>query len=95
MQPILSRLAGWLVMPGAIFLLAVPAIIMQLISDTQNHILFGEHWGGWSMLTHRAFFLTGYFCPVFASLVLETYCAIIETLAPLTARSFPSECFLS
>ena len=34
---------------------------MQLISDTQNHILFEEHWGGWSMLPHLAFFVTGYF----------------------------------
>ena len=60
MQPIISRLAGWITKPGAIFMLAVPAVILQLISDTQNHIVFEEHWGGWSMLPHLAFFVTGY-----------------------------------
>ncbi|UCG57381.1 MAG: acyltransferase family protein [Phycisphaerales bacterium] len=61
MQPIISRLTGCLAKPGAIFLIAVPAVIMELLSDAQQHIVFGEHWGGWSMLPHLAFFVTGYF----------------------------------
>lgn len=69
MEPVISRLAGWLAKPGAIFLLAVPAIIMQLISDAQNHILFGEHWGGWGMLPHLAFFVTGYFIALDSRLI--------------------------
>jgi len=69
MQPVISRLAGWLARPGAIFLLAVPAVTMQLISETQNHILFEEHWGGWSMLPHLAFFVTGYFIALDSRLI--------------------------
>jgi hypothetical protein len=61
MQSIISRLAGSLAKPGVIFLLVVPAIIMKLISDTQQNVIFDEHWGGWSMLPHLAFFVTGYF----------------------------------
>ncbi|MFC1634715.1 acyltransferase family protein [Planctomycetota bacterium] len=69
MQPIISRLARWIARPGAIFLLAVPAVIMKLISDTQNHILFEDHWGGWSMLPHLAFFVTGYFIALDSRLI--------------------------
>jgi glucan biosynthesis protein C len=69
MEPIISRLTGWLARPGAIFLLAAPAVIMKLISDTQDHILFGQHWGGWSMLPHLAFFVTGYFIALDARLI--------------------------
>ncbi len=71
MQSIISKLAGWLVRPGVIFLLAVPAVIMQLFSDTQQHIVFGEHWGGWSMLPHLAFFVTGYFIALDERLMLN------------------------
>lgn len=69
MEPIISRLVGWLAKPGAIFLLAVPSIIMKLISDTQNNFLGDEPWGGWSMVSHLAFFVTGYFIAMDSRLI--------------------------
>lgn len=69
MQPVISRLAGCLAKPGAIFLLAAPAIIMKLISDTQQNVICAEHWGGWAMLPHLAFFVTGYFIALDSRLI--------------------------
>jgi len=56
MGPIISRLAGSLAKPCAIFLLAAPVILMKLIGDTQNNIIGENHWGGWAMLPHLGFF---------------------------------------
>lgn len=96
MQPVISRLAGWLAKPGLIFLLATPAVIMKLISDTQNHILFEEHWGGWSMLPHLAFFVTGYFIAMDSRLIssIEKH-RIISLVTALIVFVILYQCTLS
>ncbi|OHB80131.1 MAG: hypothetical protein A2Z25_24630 [Planctomycetes bacterium RBG_16_55_9] len=68
-QPAISWLAGSLTRHGVIFLLAVPAVVMKLISDTQDNFLGDEPWGGWSMLSHLAFFVTGYFIALDSRLI--------------------------
>ena len=69
MGPIISRLAGSLAKPCAIFLLAAPVILMKLIGDTQNNIIGENHWGGWAMLPHLGFFVTGYFIVLDSQLI--------------------------
>lgn len=69
MGPITSRLAGSLAKPGAIFLLAAPVILMKLIGDTQHNIIGENHWGGWAMLPHLGFFVTGYFIALDSQLI--------------------------
>jgi glucan biosynthesis protein C len=69
MGPIISRLAGSLAKPCAIFLLAVPVILMKLIGETQHNIISETHWGGWAMLPHLGFFVTGYFIALDSQLI--------------------------
>jgi hypothetical protein len=69
MGPIISRLAGSLAKPSAIFLLAAPVILMKLIGDTQHNIIGADHWGGWAMLPLLGFFVTGYFIALDSQLI--------------------------
>ena len=97
MEPIISWLAGWLAKSGVIFLLAIPAVIMKLISDTQNNILGAEHWGGWSMLAHLAFFVTGYFIALdvrlISSIEKHRIVALVMALIAFVALYFCRQSF--
>lgn len=56
----ISKVAGFCEKTGAIFLLAVPIIIMELLGNLQPDLIGNRGWGGWSILPHLMFFLLGY-----------------------------------
>lgn len=47
--------------PGAIFLLAVPVILMEIFVGQYRDSIGIQSFGGWSLLTYLVFFVTGYF----------------------------------
>ena len=56
----MSRLAGFFGRPGAIFLLAIPLIIMGLLVNLQPAGIGRRDFGGWSPLMYLVFFIQGY-----------------------------------
>jgi len=60
MRGSMSRLAFFLSRPGAIFLLAVPIAIMELLVNLQPQGIGIRDFGGWSPLMYLVFFIQGY-----------------------------------
>jgi hypothetical protein len=56
----IAKAAGWVKAPGAIFLLAIPLAIMELIVSLQPEGIGRRDFGGWSLLTYLVFFVLGY-----------------------------------
>ncbi len=59
-QRLLSRLSHFLEKPGAVFLLAIPVALMELLVNTQPDGWGRRDFGGWSVLTYLVFFILGY-----------------------------------
>ncbi len=57
----ISRAADFMKKPGALFLLAVPLAVIELLSDLQPEVIGIRAWGGWALFPHLAFFVSGYF----------------------------------
>lgn len=47
--------------PGAIFLLAIPLVLMEMFVGQYRDNIGLQAFGGWSLLTYLVFFITGYF----------------------------------
>jgi glucan biosynthesis protein C len=56
----MSRLAGFFSRPGAIFLLAIPLVIIGLLVNLQPGGIGRRDFGGWSPLMYLVFFILGY-----------------------------------
>ena len=56
----ISRLAAFSQKPGAIFLLAVPLAIMELLVNLQPDGIGRRDFGGWSLAVYPIFFINGY-----------------------------------
>ncbi len=56
----MSRFAGRFKKPAAIFLLAVPLVLMELLVNLQRDGFGMREFGGWSPLTYVIFFMIGY-----------------------------------
>jgi peptidoglycan/LPS O-acetylase OafA/YrhL len=97
-----SRLAALCSKPGAIFLLAIPIAIMELLVNLQPQGIGRQDFGGWSFLTHFVFFILGYLVacdPQFkrtierhrvAALVLGVAATLLGAYLDLTGRRGPS-----
>jgi peptidoglycan/LPS O-acetylase OafA/YrhL len=59
-QHLLDRLYTWLTKPYAIYLLAVPIMLLQVVFNPDT-IWTGRSWGGWSLPSYIPFFLYGFF----------------------------------
>ncbi len=55
----LDALTRFLALPGAMYLLAVPTMLTVALVDQQS-LLGRRDWGGWSILAHLWFFLSGF-----------------------------------
>jgi glucan biosynthesis protein C len=55
----LARVGNWLAVPGAAILLMVPIVLVLNLVDTSNPLGM-EDFGGWSILSHAWFFLSGF-----------------------------------
>jgi len=58
-QGLLARLGRFLAAPGAIFLLALPTILLRSLVNPET-FLGDDGWGGGTILTHATFFLSGF-----------------------------------
>ena len=58
---IVTQVTSFFVKPGAIFLLAVPLIFMEMFVGQYRDTIGIQAFGGWSLLTYLVFFITGYF----------------------------------
>lgn len=58
---IASHVLSFFTKPGAIFLLAVPVILMEIFVGQYRDSIGIQSFGGWSLLTYLVFFMTGYF----------------------------------
>jgi glucan biosynthesis protein C len=58
-QRVLSRLGDILAMPGAVYLLILPTILLVNLLDTHS-FLGSREWGGWSPIVYITFFLSGF-----------------------------------
>jgi glucan biosynthesis protein C len=58
-QRVLARLAGWLAVPGLAILLVVPVTLVLNLVDTGSPLGMRD-FGGWSILSHAWFFLSGF-----------------------------------
>ncbi len=56
----MSRFAGLFKKPAAIFLLAVPLVLMELLVNLQRDGVGRRDFGGWSSFTYLIFFILGY-----------------------------------
>ena len=56
----ISRVAVFFKNPGAIFLLAVPLVIMELLVNLQPEGIGMRDFGGWSLVLYLIFFIYGY-----------------------------------
>lgn len=59
-QRFISRASLFFEKPGAIFLLAIPLALMELLVNTQPQGWGRRDFGGWSVLTYLVFFILGY-----------------------------------
>ena len=59
---IFSYVYSFFTKPGAIFLLAIPLILMEMfVGQYRDNIIGLQDFGGWSLLTYLVFFITGFF----------------------------------
>jgi len=58
---IASHVFSFFTKPGAIFLLALPVILMEIFVGQYRDSIGIQSFGGWSLLTYLVFFITGYF----------------------------------
>jgi hypothetical protein len=58
---IASHVFSFFTKPGAIFLLAIPVILMEMFVGQYRDSIGIQSFGGWSLLTYLVFFITGYF----------------------------------
>lgn len=56
----MSGMVTFLNKPGGIFLLALPLALMELLANLQPDGIGVRAWGGWSILSHLSFFVSGY-----------------------------------
>jgi hypothetical protein len=59
-RPFMLRVASFFNRPAAIFLLAIPVAIMELLINLQPQGIGRRDFGGWSLLTYLVFFILGY-----------------------------------
>lgn len=59
-QGFVSWTTGSLKAPGAIFLLAVPVVVMEIFVNLDSEVIGRRDFGGWSLLTYMVFFILGY-----------------------------------
>jgi len=59
-KSLMSRASGFLVKPGALFLIAVPLGVVVLLSNLDPEGIGNRSWGGWALFPHLIFFLSGY-----------------------------------
>ena len=57
---LISKAAGFLQKPGAIFLIAVPLGGVELLSNLNPEYIGRRDWGGWALFPHLVFFMSGY-----------------------------------
>lgn len=55
----ISRCCSFFEKRGAIFLLAIPILVMEWLVNLQPETVGRRDWGGWSIFTHLVFFLVG------------------------------------
>jgi hypothetical protein len=53
--------ASFFTKPGAIFLLSIPLILIEIFVGQYRDTIGLQAFGGWSLLTYLVFFITGYF----------------------------------
>lgn len=58
---VVTQVTSFFVKPGAIFLLAVPLILMEMFVGQYRDTIGTQAFGGWSLLTYLVFFVTAYF----------------------------------
>lgn len=56
----IDRVADFLTKPGSLFLFAVPLGMAMLIGNLDPETIGNHGWGGWDILSHLTFFLSGY-----------------------------------
>lgn len=56
----ISALGDALCKPYGIFLLSLPIVVMELLANLDPAMIGRRDWGGWSLLSHLAFFVNGY-----------------------------------
>lgn len=59
--PSVSHVFSFFTKPGAIFLLAIPLILMEMFVGQYRDSIGIQSFGGWSLLTYLVFFITGFF----------------------------------
>lgn len=59
-QRFIAKTTRWVKAPGAIFFLAIPLAIMEMIVSLQPEGIGRRDFGGWSFLTYLVFFILGY-----------------------------------
>jgi hypothetical protein len=57
----ISHAVTFFTKPGAIFLLAIPLILMEMFVGQYRDSIGIQSFGGWSLLTYLLFFITGFF----------------------------------
>lgn len=57
----ISHAVTFFIKPGAIFLLAIPLILMEMFVGQYRDSIGIQSFGGWSLLTYLLFFITGFF----------------------------------
>ncbi len=55
-----SGAVAFLNKPGGIFLLALPLALMEILGNLQPDGIGVRAWGGWNILSHMSFFVSGY-----------------------------------
>lgn len=60
MQDVLSKIAIFIEKPGAIFFLAIPVAIMELLVNLRPRGIGRRDFGGWSLPVYLVFFILGY-----------------------------------
>lgn len=84
---LISRVSGFFKKSGAIFLLAVPLILLELLVNLQPESIGRRDFGGWNPFTYLIFFILGY---LIASdlqfrLIIERYRIIALLLGGITS----------
>lgn len=60
-SPSVSHVFSFFTKPGAIFLLAIPLILMEMFVGQYRDSIGIQSFGSWSLLTYLLFFITGFF----------------------------------
>jgi len=59
-ERLFAGITGFLRKPGAIFLLAVPLGVVELLGNLAPDSIGVRAWGGWALFSHLVFFVSGY-----------------------------------